>query len=99
MKQPRHKAGRTMMNATTQPAPLSGAAAPAISRPWLDSYPSNVPQTIDESRTGTLVDIFRAAVAQYPNRAAVESFGKRMTYAELGRRAEAVASWLQDQGV
>jgi long-chain acyl-CoA synthetase len=58
-----------------------------------------VPQTIDESRIGTVVDIFRAAVSDYPRRAAVESFGKRMTYAELSRSADAVASWLQAEGL
>jgi long-chain acyl-CoA synthetase len=36
---------------------------------------------------------------QYPNRNAAESFGKQITYAELGRKAEAVASWLQGQGL
>jgi long-chain acyl-CoA synthetase len=87
------------MNASTQPAAIKGAAGAPTAKPWLDSYPSNVPHTIDESRIGTLVDMFRAAVVEYPNRPAVESFGKRMTYAELGRRAEAVAAWLQAQGL
>jgi len=87
------------MNATTQPAALKGAAGAPTAKPWLDSYPANIPHTIDEGRIGTLVDIFRAAVAEYPNRPAVESFGKRMTYAELGRAADAVAAWLQGQGL
>ena len=87
------------MNATPQPAALKGAAGAPTAKPWLDSYPSNIPHTIDEDRIGTLVDIFRAAVAEYPNRPAVESFGKRMTYAELGRNADAVAAWLQGQGL
>jgi long-chain acyl-CoA synthetase len=87
------------MNATTQPAALKGAAGAPTAKPWLDSYPANIPHTIDEGRIGTLVDIFRAAVAEYPNRPAVESFGKRMTYAELGRTADAVAAWLQGQGL
>ena len=87
------------MNATTQPAALKGAAGAPTAKPWLDSYPANIPHTIDEGRIGTLVDIFRAAVAEYPNRPAVESFGKRTTYAELGRAADAVAAWLQGQGL
>ena len=87
------------MNATTQPAALKGAAGAPTAKPWLDSYPANIPHTIDEGRIGTLVDIFRAAVAEYPNRPAVESFGKRMTYAELSRNADAVAAWLQGQGL
>ena len=87
------------MNATTQAPATAGAQDPYASRPWLNSYPSQVPPTIDEARIGTLIDIFRKAVADYPNRAAIESFGKRMTYAALGREADAVASWLQGQGL
>jgi long-chain acyl-CoA synthetase len=87
-----------MMNATTPAATLNHAAGTASARPWLPSYPQNVSQTIDESRIGTIVDIYKAAVTDYANRAAVESFGAKMTYAELNRSAEAVASWLQSQG-
>jgi long-chain acyl-CoA synthetase len=85
---------------------MTAAAAPAAkhdaayeSRPWLAHYPSKVPHTIDEGRMGTLADIFRASVQQYATRPAVESFGKRMTYAELGQAAGAVASWLQARGL
>ncbi|MCB5173743.1 AMP-binding protein [Microvirga lenta] len=77
----------------------SGAAGQYAARPWLSSYPAQVPQTIDVERTGTLVDIFREGVSAYGSRNAAESFGKRMTYAELGRTADAVASWLQAQGM
>ena len=72
-------------------------AAPKF--PWLDHYPPNVPEAIDSDAVGTLADLFRDAVRLYPLRPALESFGKRLTYAELGRAAEAVASWLQGQGV
>jgi long-chain acyl-CoA synthetase len=88
-----------MMNATTQAPAPAGAQDPLTARPWLSSYPSQVPKTIDEAGIGTLNDIFRKAVADYPNRPAVESFGKRMTYAALGGEADAVASWLQGQGL
>jgi len=82
------------------PAPATaGATDPDADRPWLNSYPARVPRTIDEAGIGTLNDMFRRAVADYPSRAAVESFGTRMTYAVLGRQADAVASWLQGQGL
>jgi long-chain acyl-CoA synthetase len=88
-----------MMNATTQAPAPAGAQDLLTTRPWLRSYPAQVPHTIDEAAIGTLNDMFRKAVADYPNRPAVESFGKRMTYAALGREADAVASWLQGQGL
>jgi long-chain acyl-CoA synthetase len=98
MKQTRREA-ETMMNATTPASATAGASDLTSERPWLRSYPTQVPHSIDEASIGTLNDIFRRAVADYPNRAAVESFGKRMTYAALGREADAVASWLQGQGL
>jgi long-chain acyl-CoA synthetase len=98
MKQTRREA-ETMMNATTPASATAGASDLTADRPWLRSYPAQVPKTINEASIGTLNDIFRKAVADYPNRPAVESFGKRMTYAALGREADAVASWLQGQGL
>ncbi|WP_414473530.1 AMP-binding protein [Microvirga sp. M2] len=87
------------MNATTQPAASPDPAGHPSDRPWLRSYPSNVPQTIDDASIGTLNDMLLQAIADYPNRPAAESFGTRMTYAELGRSVDAVASWLQRQGL
>jgi long-chain acyl-CoA synthetase len=87
------------MNATTQPATFSGTAGTPTDRPWFKSYPPKVPHAIDDASIGTLNDIFLKALADYPNRAAAESFGKRITYAELGRSGDAVASWLQQQGI
>jgi long-chain acyl-CoA synthetase len=88
-----------MMNATTPVPAATGVTDPAAARPWLASYPASVPPDIDESRIGTLNDIFRDALTKYPNRPAAESFGKRLTYGEVGRAADAVASWLQGQGL
>ncbi len=74
-------------------------ATPVADRPWLKAYPKGVPATIDEAGLPTLATMFRTTVKAWPERPAVESFGKRMTYAELGQAADAVASWLQAQGL
>ncbi len=71
----------------------------AAARPWLASYPPDVPAEIDIASVGTLVDFFDESVSRYPERPALESFGKRLTYGELAARAGAVASWLQAQGI
>jgi long-chain acyl-CoA synthetase len=68
-------------------------------KPWLKGYPPGMPATIDVGKLRSLADIFRDSVAQHAQRPAVESFGKSLTYAELGRAADAVASWLQAQGL
>src|SRR3954469_11405926 len=77
----------------------ANARADADQRPWLTCYPPGVPAEIDVERVGTLVDLFRASVSRYAAQPALESFGKRMTYAELGEAADAVASWLQGRGL
>ena len=86
------------MTATTAAAAAAGAS-PASARPWLASYPPGVPATIDEAALITLAAMFRDSVRAYAERPAVESFGKRISYAELGTAADAVASWLQAQGL
>ena len=87
------------MNATTPAPPPAGARTLPATRPWLRSYPPSVPPTIDEARIGTLADIFRDSRRRLcrtgrPSRASASA----MTYAELGRGADAVASWLQAAG-
>ena len=78
---------------------MSGIAthAAAIERPWLPSYPAHVPPNIDEDGLGTVADIFRQAVSAYADRPALESFGRRLTFGELGAAGDAVASWLQSR--
>ena len=75
------------------------APAPAIERPWLSSYPPHVPRTVDEAGLGTVADIFRESVSAYPDRPALESFGRRLTFRERGAAGDAVASWLQSRGL
>lgn len=87
------------MTVTSPATAPSGGAAQPDSKPWLRHYPGKVPPTIAEGALGTLADIFRASVEAYATRPAVESFGKRMSYAELGQAAASVASWLQQQGL
>lgn len=70
---------------------------PYAARPWLASYPEGVPAEIGEY--STLVDIFRNSVTAFAGRPAMESFGSRLTYRELGRAADAIAAWLQSRGL
>src|SRR4051812_34106757 len=75
------------------------ASATANANPWLKSYPPGVLAEIDLQQVGTLFDLLRDSVSRYARQPALESFGKKMTYAELGEAANAVASWLQGRGL
>ncbi len=68
-------------------------------RPWLAHYPAGVPHTIDDQITGTLNDLFENSVRKYATNKAIESFGVGLTYAKVGEVANAIASWLQAQGL
>ncbi len=67
-------------------------------RPWLAHYPAAVPAEIDPAAPGTLAELIRSACELYAQRNAFESFGKNLTYAEIGRAARAFCAWLQAQG-
>jgi long-chain acyl-CoA synthetase len=79
------------------------ALAPAVqtssARPWLASYGTGVPHTIDDQMSGTINDLFDTSVATFASHIAIESFGVSITYASLGTSASAIAAWLQASGL
>lgn len=68
------------------------------SRPWLAGYPNSVPADIDVARLPTLAELITGSTQEFASRPAFESFGKALTYREIGTAARAVAGWLQAQG-
>ncbi|WP_374545227.1 AMP-binding protein, partial [Rhodoblastus sp.] len=72
--------------------------APA-ERPWLSSYPPGVPAEIDLTGADTLVAIWAESRAKWGGRRALDCFGVPMLYEELGRHADAIAAWLQGEGL
>jgi long-chain acyl-CoA synthetase len=77
---------------------MTAAGTGSDLRPWLAHYPAAVPAEIDPAAPGTLAELIRLACERYPQREAFESFGKNLTYAEIGRAARAFCAWLQGQG-
>ncbi len=74
-------------------------SASASSRPWIAHYPDGVPADIDVAGLETLAEMLRRCGRDFANRPAFESFGHRITYADLMGAAERVAVWLQRQGL
>ncbi len=72
--------------------------ATVAERPWLKNYPPVVHHDIDLSQVTTLADMIRQSIARYGGREAFESFGKSITFTELGRAADAFAADLQARG-
>lgn len=67
-------------------------------RPWLAHYLPGVPAEIEPQTNTTLVDLWRRSRAAYGKRIALESFGARLTYEELGVAADQVTAWLLAKG-
>ncbi|WP_353810501.1 long-chain-fatty-acid--CoA ligase [Agromyces sp. SYSU T00194] len=72
--------------------------ADASGTPWLASYAPGVPHHLD-APTGSLIDLIHESVAQYPDRPALEFFGRVTTYAELGEQIDRAAEGLRKLGV
>ncbi|HEU4757541.1 MAG TPA: long-chain-fatty-acid--CoA ligase [Agromyces sp.] len=72
--------------------------ADAAAKPWLRSYAPGVPHELPAPE-GSLYDLIRASVAEYPDRPALEFFGRVTTYAELGDQIERAAEGLRKLGV
>ena len=78
--------------------PTTARADQPGERPWLKSYPPNVPAEIDVSKVGTLVDLLRNSVREFAAQPAFESLDKTLSYKELGEAGDAFAAFLQAKG-
>ncbi|QAY74932.1 long-chain fatty acid--CoA ligase [Agromyces protaetiae] len=67
-------------------------------RPWLASYTDGVPHDIATPEE-SLADLIRHSVENYPDRPALEFFGRETTYAELGEQIDRAAEALRVLGV
>jgi fatty-acyl-CoA synthase len=67
-------------------------------RPHLKHWPRRLPLSLEVPQT-TLWFNLEVSAARFPGKAALLFFGRALGYAELKRQAEALAGWLQAQGV
>lgn len=67
-------------------------------RPWLASYAPGVPHELPLPTT-SLADLIAESVRTYPDRPALEFFGRVTTYAELGAQIDRAAEGLRRLGV
>ncbi|MCU0923795.1 MAG: AMP-binding protein, partial [Burkholderiaceae bacterium] len=62
------------------------------------AWPARLPRTLVIPET-TLWFNLEVSARRYPDKAAYVFFGRQLTFSELQRQAEALAGWLQAQGV
>ncbi|MER9652716.1 long-chain fatty acid--CoA ligase [Mesorhizobium sp. M0152] len=81
------------------PKALTELAAGLPQKPWLKSYPKNMPAEIGALPYSCIGDFLVAACKQFAGRPAFTCMGKSITYAELERLSAAFAAYLQSIGL
>ncbi|MGE5096822.1 MAG: long-chain-fatty-acid--CoA ligase [Betaproteobacteria bacterium] len=68
-------------------------------KPWLKSYPPDVPAEIDPSEYASLREVLESAVERFGELPAFTCMGRTISYRELDRLSRDLAAWLQSQGL
>ena len=64
-------------------------------RPWLATYPAEIPEDIDEAHVPTLVQLLNQAFIQHADRTALHFMGARFSYRQVDQVSVALAAYLQ----
>ena len=68
-------------------------------RPWLSTYPSDVPRSIAPFPDESVFGLLDSAASRFPDRPAIAWFGKHLSYAQLLREVERCSAMLAALGV
>lgn len=79
-----------------QSAPLGHTAR---EKPWLKSYPANVPAELAPLAATSIGDMLVSSCKQYAGRPAFTCMGKSLSFGDLERQSAAFGSWLQARGI
>ena len=66
----------------------------SLDRPWLLSYPKNIPATIDVDEFPSIVAVLKNACDKYSDNPAFANFGKTISYADVDRLSTQFANYL-----
>jgi len=66
-----------------------------MEKAWLKSYPPGMPETIDVDAFQSVAEVFNQAVAKYGDSPAFTNLGTTLSYADMDRLTDNLASFLQ----
>jgi long-chain acyl-CoA synthetase len=66
----------------------------SLQKPWLDSYPSGVPEQIDISQYQSILSVLDQVCEKYRDKPGFASFGTQLRYGEIERLSRQFASYL-----
>ncbi|PWI32347.1 long-chain-fatty-acid--CoA ligase [Vibrio albus] len=72
------------------------AQKPSVAKPWLNSFPSDVPETIDAGRYQNINEMFKNVFAAHSDKAAFINMGHSLSYRDLEEKSRAFAAYLQN---
>jgi long-chain acyl-CoA synthetase len=70
-----------------------------LERPWLKAYPAGVPADIDAAQYSSLAALMEESFKKYGERVAYSFMGRNFTFAQIDRRSQALAAYLQGLGL
>ncbi len=68
-------------------------------RPWLKSYPKDVPANIDPTQYETLLDLFEETFKKYGKQPAFSNMGKSITFEQLDKLSRNFGAYLHARGL
>ena len=63
---------------------------------WLKNYPTGVPEEVDLDAFASVTDVFEQAISRYGERPCFSNMGTTLTYSDMDRYTDQLASYLQD---
>lgn len=66
-----------------------------MDKAWLKSYPPGMPETIDVDAYRSVAEVFNQAVAKYSDSPSFTNLGTTLSYADMDRLTDHLASYLQ----
>src|SRR6478736_5417526 len=68
-------------------------------RPWLPTYPADVPRSIDPYPSESVFGLLESAAGRFPDRPAIAWFGKHLSYRQLLHEVELCSAMLAGLGI
>ncbi|WP_026957268.1 AMP-binding protein [Aliagarivorans taiwanensis] len=65
-------------------------------KPWLDSYPADVPEFIDAEQFPSIMDLFEDSCSRHGAKSAFVNMGHELSYQDLEQQSRAFAAYLQN---
>ncbi|CAH0525648.1 AMP-binding protein [Vibrio hippocampi] len=66
-------------------------------KPWLKTYPDDVPAVVDIDQYTNINDMFKATFEKYADKTAFVNMGHSLTFSELAEKSDAFAAYLQNE--